>query len=468
MPLTATETTFTATRERQNTATTMQMTVSASTSRTSLLSARHCLLQSALVLSLLALSCHAVQDANAPWGDNTPPRFKNYWLEPGNVLEDIEQFDALYIKSVGCMWSEYGYDAYDDDGENRDGDENWYQGRTTAFRANTAYNLYGVRRGFFSFLTLRKCSEHTYINTFITNNGADSILNVTGRLSSSDDFYNGYGRAYCYEAGQDDDDGGRRNLGSGDNNNGNDDSMSTTMGCSLEGYRYAMAVFQGDYCDGRYFLEIDDDMKDYNRQQNKVKCDKIWDYSSAFKKGERVDTPADSLLEESSSCSNAMYDGHCPDPYGVNKAYKRAISKSGPPLQATARVLSWMSLVVGLVLIATAYFAKNRRSIQRRGIRHFFPKRQRSDVGDTEASEGEGKSKSKRRSRRMMPRSAKDVTSITSSEPGVEYSSPDMNERKRSSFKKKRRSFKSRSSKSSGKSKSSRSSRVPADSGEMA
>jgi hypothetical protein len=33
------------------------------------------------------------------------------------------------------MWSEYGY-AYDDDGENRDGDENWYQGRTTSFRAN--------------------------------------------------------------------------------------------------------------------------------------------------------------------------------------------------------------------------------------------------------------------------------------------------------------------------------------------
>jgi hypothetical protein len=48
--------------------------------------------------------------------------------EPGNILANLYQYSALYVRHVGCMWSEYEQ-AYDDDGENRDGDENWYQGR---------------------------------------------------------------------------------------------------------------------------------------------------------------------------------------------------------------------------------------------------------------------------------------------------------------------------------------------------
>lgn len=279
--------------------------------------------------------------------------------EPGSVIQDLDQYQALYVRHMGCMWSEYGYANYDDDGENRDGDENWYQGRTTSFRANAAYSLYGIKKGPFSLWTLRKCSHHTYINTFITNNGADSILNVTGRLSSSDGFYNDDGHANCNDVDEDGEDDAQRLLGSGDGDNGND--MSTTMGCSLRGYKYAMAVFQGGYCDGKYFMYTAGEMKDYNRAMNKVRCEKIYDASQAYKKGVRVDTPADTLLEESSSCSNYMYDNRCPDPYGINKSYRK---RSRLDTQMSLRVISWMAIVVGLVLMAAGYYARNRRWIR--------------------------------------------------------------------------------------------------------
>jgi len=356
-----------------------------------------------LLLALISLPplIHAVQDANAPWGDNPPRKFDMYWREPGNVLEDLDQFSALYIRQVGCMWSEYGYSNYDDDGENRDGDENWYQGRTTSFRANAAYSLYGIKRSL-HFPGLRKCSRHTYINTFITNNGADAILNITGRLSSTDDFYSGYGHAYCYEADNDDNE---RELGSGDQDN--DNSLSTTMGCSLNGYKYAMAIFRGGYCDGKYFLNTTDSMKDYNKDMSSVKCDKIWDYSTAYNKRQRVDTPADYLLEESSSCSNYMYDGRCPDPYGVNKAYKKAISRGGGGtlIQPFFRVISWMALLVGLVLMGAAYYIKQKRWIRKRGSRLL-----------------RGRRKSKRslsQRRRSMPKESADSVTL----PSVELSS---------------------------------------------
>lgn len=322
-------------------------------------------------------------------------------------MEDLDQYQSLYIRHVGCMWSEYGYANYDDDGENRDGDENWYQGRTTTFRANAAYSLYGVKKGMFSSLTLLKCSQHTYINTFITNNGADSILNITGRLSSSDDYYNGYGHAYCYEASNDDDDEqGERWLDSGDGDGDGDDGMSTTMGCSLEGYTYAMAVFSGGYCDGKYFMNTTDAMKDYNRAMSKVKCDKIYDASSAYSGGERIDTPADTLLEESSSCSNYMYDNRCPDPYGTNKSYKR---RSRLDAQVGLRVLSWMALLVGLVLMAAGYYARHGKWIRRRGARMLRRMRSkdsfRTDNGDEQTLPTTASS-SRRSSARSSPRNS--------------------------------------------------------------
>jgi hypothetical protein len=202
-----------------------------------------------------------------------------YWRDPSNVLEDLDTFSSLYIRAIGCIWSEYGIDNYDDDGENRDGDENWYQGRTTTFRANAAYSLYGIKRGQ---TRARKCSKATYINSFITNMGADTILNVLGRKNYANDDDSGYGHAYCYEVDQGNRD---RDLASGDKEQ-EDDSVSTTMGCSLTSNNFVMATFQVGYCDGKYFLNITDEMNAYNKAMNKVTCDKIWDYSKGYSSGE--------------------------------------------------------------------------------------------------------------------------------------------------------------------------------------
>lgn len=41
-------------------------------------------------------------------------------------------------------WSECAVDNNDDDGEGRDGDEQWYLARTQDFCANVAFSLYGL------------------------------------------------------------------------------------------------------------------------------------------------------------------------------------------------------------------------------------------------------------------------------------------------------------------------------------
>jgi hypothetical protein len=307
------------------------------------------------------------------------------------------------------MWSEYGY-AYDDDGENRDGDENWYQGRTTSFRANAAYSLYGTtKQDIFSTLALNKCSQHFYINTFITSNGADSLLNVTGRLSSSDDFYSGNGHDTCSAVSNDDDnhDNGRW-LESGEND---DNDMSTTMGCSLSGYNYAMAVFDGSYCDGKYFLKTTDDMRDYNRQMKKISCDKIYDASSGSNTQDA--TPAHVLLEESSSCSNYMYDNRCPNPYGVNKAYRRKRIDG----QASLRLLSCLALLVGSVLMAAGYYARHRKWIRRRANRVLRKRRSQEEEeedGETLPTMSTLSRKSSRSSPRWKSKSKRRPSSTTS------------------------------------------------------
>ena len=63
----------------------------------------------ALILSVFLSSCATLasagqQDGNAPWGTGRPPReFRMWWRDPSNVLDDLEQFSALYVRAHGCM-----------------------------------------------------------------------------------------------------------------------------------------------------------------------------------------------------------------------------------------------------------------------------------------------------------------------------------------------------------------------------
>jgi len=350
-----------------------------------------------IFLSTTTLASAGQQDGNAPWGTGRPPRdFRMWWRDPSNVLEDLDQFSALYVRSHGCIWSEYGIDDYDDDGEGRDGDEEWYQGRTLPFRANVAYSLYGVMNGQFR---LNHCSKSTYINTFITHLGADELLNTIGKHGLGNDDDAGYGNAYCTQMDAYDfnlqfsreleGDIERELSGDGDNDD-NQNLVSMTMGCAINSDKFVMASFGDGYCDGSKFMNVTDDLRSYNRAMSGVRCEKIWDVHSTHFTG-------DELLAGSSSCDTSYYGNRCPDPYGRKKKYAK-LASGGTNYRDSARRfflhfvrgLAWVLLVLGLVLLAAAFWIKRRYGRSRRRSRKKSSKKRRSKSANKRRSRSRG------------------------------------------------------------------------------
>mmetsp|Transcript_4915 Transcript_4915/g.7688 ORF Transcript_4915/g.7688 Transcript_4915/m.7688 type:complete len:346 (-) Transcript_4915:95-1132(-) len=308
-----------------------------------------------------------------------------YWKDSINVLNDLDEFSSLHIKVHGCIWSEYGLgNNYDDDGENHDGDENWYMTRVQPFRANAAFSLYGFLKSSFNMPGRGSCRKATYINTFFTYEGADSILSNLGKsvdLSSvlggdnnnDDDGYSSAGVG-CYEAEYDDyyyaaaddsedgsedhsEDRKQRELSS--NSQDNDNSASKTLGCTADG-AFAIAKFQGEDCDGRYFLNTtQDDMSDYNHAMESLHCAPIYKGSDT--------SLVYSILSTSFACDIALYGTNCPDPYDLKHQYDSNTilsSKMGRSVvvgrwQTPVRILTMICFVAGIVLLVMIGFMKN-------------------------------------------------------------------------------------------------------------
>ena len=100
-------------------------------------------------------------DANwSPWEDSISDQavslkeFQSFWVDAIDIVSNLDSYEKLWIKPHSCVWSECAVDDTDDNymGDNRDGDEQWYQYRTQGFCANAAYSLYGQRKNdkFFS------------------------------------------------------------------------------------------------------------------------------------------------------------------------------------------------------------------------------------------------------------------------------------------------------------------------------
>ena len=352
-----------------------------------------------LLVSFLFAICAAEKDSNAyPWGSNPNINKKMYWKDSPNVLEDLTKFSALYIKVHGCVWSEFGLGtSYDDDGENHDGDGNWYMSRVQPFRANAAFSLYGTLRDDVSFIG--GCKKKTYINSFFTYLGADTIVSLL-ELGVSAFPDSSYGSNYCYEY-EDENSGNnnknrkdRRDLKSGDNNK-NSDSMSTTMGCAEDG-SFANAKFLGDDCDGKYFLNLTDSLNKYNAAMRKVSCYQVWNYRKEYTgsralgqnyNDDQVNTTygsiAEKLLLTSFSCDLELYPEACPNPYGLKAKYtSRMRSAAAASRKVTRRssanategawqkplvYFSCFLLVIAMVLGLYAYGVKNRRYVEKEG-----------------------------------------------------------------------------------------------------
>lgn len=349
-----------------------------------------------------------------PWGENPNNGYKMYWKDSPNILSSLKEFASLYIKVHGCVWSEYGLGvSYDDDGENHDGDEQWYLTRIQPFRANAAFSLYGILRGTSGLG--RKCRKGTYINTFFTYEGADTLLQALGSSVQTAFPDGNYGSAYCYDYESEDDgsDNGDRQLNSG---SGDGDDQSMTMGCSADA-NFVVATFDGSACDGTYFLNTTDDLSDYNSAMDHLSCSQVWNYRKAMKNSRKLADAADdyyadegadegddeaaanddgnaynngdddsssttygsiaeTLLSSSFACDITLFpNGLCPDPYGLKAKYATNIAVSARKSksirlknwQTPMMVFSWLFFLAGIAFAGFGYYMLRKENANTKG-----------------------------------------------------------------------------------------------------
>jgi len=342
-----------------------------------------------------------------------------YWKDSINVLQDLDQFESLYIKYHGCVWTKYGsrygngqnYDEqgaqqqqnYDDDqaDNQEDGNNNnpcggwggeyfWYMGRTQCFKANVAYSLYGILKKGSKGSSDDPCSEKTYINSFFTTFGVESF---SGPLGLDTDDANSYCQA---EAGQDgDDDGDYSYYQSDDDYLQWDDNFSFTnweaytsygTGCSAQG-TFVKDQYSGAFCHGRNYEATLDTLDSFNQAVESLECTRIYnsndngsgDNENNYQgKDYNDDDATDFEFEEmdaveilsfSKSCSLRQYPHDCPDPYGIKAQYARATeSVTGVKAKAAKamNITSYVCLAFGCLLWLCAYrVARNEHREQR-------------------------------------------------------------------------------------------------------
>jgi hypothetical protein len=279
----------------------------------------------------------------------------------------LQNFSPLPLINTIFSWSECTVDNNDDDGEGRDGDEQWYLSRTQDFCANVAFSLYGIPK---NQLSLLSCSRANYINSFFTYGGADTLLKALGKTPHI--FYDGeyvdgyYNSNYGY------------NTSNADCVVDQEAYMSSTMGCSAGG-KFAMASFEGEYCHGTDFYDIVDDLGQYNRQMSRIGCQKIWGRGFGSQRAAKL------LLSNSWSCDLDLYPNGCPDPYGQKARYDyalRAVAHGQSPswavtnmkLKRPLRILSWFLLLAGMFLLVFGYNVQNRARMTMNGggLKGFF------------------------------------------------------------------------------------------------
>jgi len=292
-----------------------------------------------------------------------------YWNDARDVLEDLDSYQALWIKIHGCVWSECAIDNNDDDGENRDGDEQWYLARTQDFCANVAFSLYGIPKNHISVMS---CSRGNFINSFFTYGGADTLLQALGKSPNvfyEGEYVNGYYNSN-YQNGY--------NSSNSDCLVDEDNYKSSTMGCSAGG-KFAMAEFEGEYCHGTDFYDIIDPLNKYNRQMGRIGCQRIWGRN--FGSSE----VASQLFRNSWSCDLNLYPNGCPDPYGKKASYDYALravahgqsaawAVANMKLKLPLRILSWFLVISGFLFFVFGYHIQNRDRMASSGggMRGFF------------------------------------------------------------------------------------------------
>ena len=222
---------------------------------------------------------------------NSLDSYSEFWIDVTSANFNTQE------RAGPCVWSECEIDAVDEEymGDNRDGDEQWYQFRTQQFCANAAFTLYG-RKKYENFIGRfgNQCSERHFINSFFTYGGSDNLLKALGQTPTV--YYQG--------------DGASSNA---DCMYSNDDGSYSTLGCSSDG-EYIVGYFGGNTCDGNYFTG-GSNFNSYTNAFQSAKCQSV-DADTVYK-----------LLSISWACDVRLYpNGQCPDVWGRKSFYEYALA----------------------------------------------------------------------------------------------------------------------------------------------
>jgi hypothetical protein len=179
---------------------------------------------------------------------------KMYWADAHNVLEDLDQFSALYIQYHNCAWSQNRLYYNDGEGGSADESDYWYIGATPDFAANVAYSLYGVLKGE-SAPSSSPCGASTFINSFTTSAGFEVFAAAlyTAGMTGTD-----YSQVYSSKCG-----GGKG------------------VACDYN-FGFASVTYSTSTCDPKYASATTDSMTYMNAAFHKAQCVKIYTGSNSY------------------------------------------------------------------------------------------------------------------------------------------------------------------------------------------
>lgn len=227
---------------------------------------------------------------------------KMYWKDADNILEDLDQFQTLYVEFQHCAWTWMNYG--DDDEGSVDENDYWYMGKVPPFGANVAFSLYGSLAG----ETFKGCNADSFINSFYTRTGFSEFVYAMSYAGVS-------GFKYYDFSGYSSECQGYSGVGC-DYSNG-----------------FAVHEYSTQECNPKYFTGVSDNMQYLNQAMRSAQCVKIYDASSGKNwNGYNYTvygTPLE-LLSYSQACFYQNYwspDGECPDPYNKIQFYQQNFNR---------------------------------------------------------------------------------------------------------------------------------------------
>jgi hypothetical protein len=327
-------------------------------------------------------------------------QMRRYWSDPSYIIDNLDDYEILWIQPHGCVWSECAIDDTDDAymGDNRDGDERWYFYRTQDFCANAAFSLYGIRKEDQRRGNWRGCTGRHFINSYFTYGGADILLQAAGQVplvyydnnnqNADDGVTSNSNNAQCVQVDGSDVTHYQTRQGDGNNNNNNNHNggheeeqeyvYMSTMGCSTTATSadtaatFVMARFEAETCNGNKYLDTLDTMESYNAQHDSIgQCHRIWDvqWTNSNNNNNIV-----SLMKNAWTCDIDLYPNGCPDPFGQKAKYNHALETAARGQNAELSMKSMNAkmplrrssvalAVVTLILLLLGYYMKNHKRI---------------------------------------------------------------------------------------------------------